>query len=80
MLRFDEGYSMGFIKDLKDVLRGIRRSKAGIKVCPRCGSSKLHLSSRFDFWLFPQQYVCEKCGYVGPIVLEIKPEKQESNK
>jgi hypothetical protein len=36
------------------------------------------LSSRFDVWLFPEQYICENCGYKGPIVLElVKEEKEE---
>jgi hypothetical protein len=30
-------------------------------------------------WLFPEQYICENCGYKGPIVLElVKEEKEEA--
>jgi len=45
-------------------------STKSVKCCPRCGSSKIKLSSRFDVWLTPEQYVCEDCGYKGPVVLE----------
>jgi len=45
-------------------------STKSIKCCPRCGSPKIKLSSRFDVWLTPEQYICENCGYKGPIVLE----------
>jgi len=45
-------------------------SARSIKCCPRCGSSNIRLSSSFDAWLTPEQYVCANCGYKGPIVLE----------
>jgi len=46
-----------------------------VKVCPRCGSTNIHLSSKFDVWLMPKQYVCYDCHYIGPIVLELEEEK-----
>lgn len=47
-------------------------SKRHQKYCPRCGSFNIKLSSRFDGWLTPEQYVCRDCGYRGPIILEIE--------
>jgi len=44
-------------------------------VCPKCGSPNIHLSSRFDAWLTPELYVCDECGYKGPVVLELEIEK-----
>jgi len=83
---------LGILKDLREVLGGLKRRKSALKLCPRCGSSKLRLSSSFDtyprmYGLTPGQYVCESCGYKGPIVMEIeeedeplpKPEGSESN-
>ncbi|MEM3789011.1 MAG: hypothetical protein QXN95_03995 [Candidatus Bathyarchaeia archaeon] len=46
--------------------------------CPKCGSPRIHLSSSLDYWLTPKKYVCEDCGYVGPIVMEIEKEENES--
>jgi len=65
---------MGFLMDLLSVLRKTRRSGSFPFACPRCGSQKIHLSSRFDIWLTPEQYVCENCGYMGPIVLQLEKE------
>lgn len=63
---------MGAIRDLRELLGELKRRRASLKLCPVCGSPKLRLSSRFDIWLTPEQYVCESCGYKGPIVMEIE--------
>jgi hypothetical protein len=28
-----------------------------------------------DYWLTPRKYICRKCGYSGPIVMEIEKEE-----
>ncbi|MFB0567812.1 MAG: hypothetical protein ACETVM_04435 [Candidatus Bathyarchaeia archaeon] len=74
---------MGMLKNLREVLGGLKRKKLGEptpKFCPRCGSSKIKVSSGFDayprmYGLTPRQYVCKDCGYRGPIVLEPEEEK-----
>jgi len=64
---------MDLLENLRKVFRRLNHpSIRSLKLCPRCGSPKLRLSSRLDVWLTPEQYVCEKCGYKGPIVLEIE--------
>lgn len=68
---------MGILENLREVLKGLRRRKLVPKLCPRCGSPKLQLSSRFDIWLTPEQYVCENCGYKGPVVMEIEEEGEQ---
>ncbi len=65
---------MGLIQNIREVLKGLKRRGAVQKLCPRCGSSKLRLSSRFDIWLTPEQYICESCGYKGPVVMEVDEE------
>ena len=35
--------------------------------CPKCGSKLKHLGAGVGF---AQMYVCEKCGYRGPVGLE----------
>ena len=62
-------------------LRSIRWKSASsktLKACPRCGSTNIKLSSKLDVWLTPRQYVCNNCGYIGPIILEIG--KKEATK
>ncbi len=71
---------MGILQNIRDVLRGLNRRKALKKLCPRCGSSKLRLSSRFDIWLTPEQYICESCGYKGPFVMEVEHEENSEEK
>jgi len=29
-------------------------------------------------WLTGTQYYCEECGYVGPVVMELEEEKEET--
>ena len=73
---------MGALKNLREVLKGLRRrelTKPTPKFCPKCGSSGIKLSSSFDVYprmygLTPGQYVCENCGYRGPIAMELEEE------
>lgn len=76
---------LGILKDLREVLGGLKRRKSALKLCPVCGSSKIRLSSSFDtyprmYGLTPGQYVCESCGYKGPIVMEVEKEGEPSPK
>jgi len=50
----------------------LKKRKRRIKVCPVCHSPEIKLSSAFNGWLTPEIYVCMKCGYRGPIVLELE--------
>jgi len=70
---------MGLLKNLRDVLKSMKRKSPTMKLCPRCGSPKLRLSSSFDVWLTPEQYICENCGYKGPIVMELEEKKENTN-
>ena len=67
---------------VRRTLRRIRTPRSSSKrliVCPRCGSSKIKLTSTFDAWLTPKKYFCPDCGYVGPVVLEIDREKNRED-
>jgi len=68
---------MGVLRNLREVVKKLQHKPPKPKLCPRCGSPKLRLSSRFDIWLLPEQYVCLNCGYKGPIVMELEEEKEE---
>ncbi len=67
---------MGVLEGSREVFKGLNMRKKAEKFCPVCGSPKLRLSSKFDIWLTPEQYVCESCGYKGPIVMEINEENK----
>jgi hypothetical protein len=34
------------------------------------------LSSSLDYWLTPRKYVCDDCGYVGILVMELEKEEE----
>jgi predicted RNA-binding Zn-ribbon protein involved in translation (DUF1610 family) len=71
---------MKLLRDIREVFKTLKRRRPSKIYCPRCGSSKIHLSSSLDYWLTPKKYVCENCGYVGPIVMELeKEENSEDN-
>ncbi|MEM3704215.1 MAG: hypothetical protein QXX79_07365 [Candidatus Bathyarchaeia archaeon] len=65
---------MKLLENIREVFRMLKHREPSKIYCPRCGSSKIHLSSSLDYWLTPQKYICENCGYVGPIVMEVEKE------
>jgi predicted RNA-binding Zn-ribbon protein involved in translation (DUF1610 family) len=67
---------MGTLGNIREVLRTLKHDKPSKTYCPRCGSPDIHLLSTLYYGLFPKKYVCENCGYNGPIVMEL--EKEES--
>jgi predicted RNA-binding Zn-ribbon protein involved in translation (DUF1610 family) len=70
---------MEIIRNIREIVGNLKHDRPAPKLCPRCGNPRLRLSSRFDIWLFPEQYICEQCGYKGPITLELTPEKTEGD-
>jgi len=72
--------NLGLLQNLREVVRSLKHRQPAPKLCPRCGSPRLRLSSRFDIWLFPEQYVCDNCGYKGPIVMELEKEETKEQK
>lgn len=75
---------MGLLADFSEVLKGLKHKKIGeatTKVCPRCESPRITISSGLDtyprlYGITPEKYVCNDCGYSGPLFLEQKKEKK----
>ncbi len=68
------------LKRLKSLLIGVAWQSPisnPIKICPRCGSKNIKIASKLDGWLTPERYVCNDCGYIGQIVLEVEEERDE---
>jgi hypothetical protein len=63
---------------IREVFKTIKHRKPTPIYCPRCCSHKINLTSSLAVWLTPKQYFCEKCGYVGTIVMELEKEKEET--
>jgi predicted RNA-binding Zn-ribbon protein involved in translation (DUF1610 family) len=66
---------MKLLQNVREVFKTLKRRKPSKIYCPKCGSPKIHLSSSLDYWLTPKKYVCENCGYVGLIVMELEKEE-----
>jgi predicted RNA-binding Zn-ribbon protein involved in translation (DUF1610 family) len=66
---------MKLLRNIREVFKTLKYRKPSKIYCPRCGSPKIHLSSSLDYWLTPKKYVCENCGYVGQIVMELEKEE-----
>jgi predicted RNA-binding Zn-ribbon protein involved in translation (DUF1610 family) len=66
---------MKLLQDIKEAFKTLKHRKPTKIYCPRCGSPKIHLSSSLDYWLTPKKYVCENCGYIGPIIMELEKEE-----
>jgi len=66
-------------KEFLGLLKRLKHRGKTLKVCPICGSTNIRLSSKFDGWLTPIQYVCKDCGYKGPIILELEEEENWGN-
>jgi len=66
---------MKLLQNIREVFKTLKRRKPSKIYCPRCGSPKIRLSSSLDYWLTPKKYVCENCGYAGPIVMELEKEE-----
>lgn len=73
---------MGSVGILKRLGLGRRKDKSKEKVsriaiCPACEKSIVEkVPSSISGWLVPHQFYCPKCGYIGPIYLEIEVGKE----
>jgi predicted RNA-binding Zn-ribbon protein involved in translation (DUF1610 family) len=56
-----------------ETVRKMKRSAPVPQVCPSCGSGRIRVQDSLSGWLLPPLYSCEKCGYVGRLILELEP-------
>jgi len=69
---------MGLFEDFFVVIKGLKHKKVGeetTKLCPKCGSNKIVISTGLDtyprmYGITPGKYVCKECGYSGSLILE----------
>jgi len=69
---------MELLQNIKEVFRTLSHRGPTKKYCPRCQSPKIHLYSSLSYWLTPKKYICESCGYTGPVILELEKEEKKS--
>ncbi|MDH7607129.1 MAG: hypothetical protein QHH12_05120 [Candidatus Bathyarchaeota archaeon] len=68
---------MKILQNMREVLKTLKHRGPTKIYCPKCGSPKIRLSSSLDYWLTPKKYICENCGYTGPIVMELEKGEKE---
>ncbi len=51
-----------------------------ISICPKCKSPDIRLSNSAAGMFLPEQWVCDKCGYEGYMILEIDVKDKEKFK
>jgi len=56
-----------------ETVRKMKRSAPAPQVCPSCGSGRIRVQDSLSGWLLPPLYSCQKCGYVGRLILELDP-------
>jgi predicted RNA-binding Zn-ribbon protein involved in translation (DUF1610 family) len=66
---------MGLLRDIREVLKVVRRRQPSKIFCPKCGSPEIHVSLRTDVLVAPKSYVCDVCGYRGLVVMELEKEE-----
>jgi hypothetical protein len=67
------------LDNIREVIKNTKHRKPSQIYCPRCASPEIHLTSSLSVWLTPKEYYCEKCGYVGCVVMELEKEKEEND-
>ncbi len=68
---------MNLLGNFRDVFKTLKHKKPSAIFCPKCCNPDIKLSSSLDNWLTPQRYICEKCGYVGSLVMELEVDNEE---
>ncbi len=65
------------LENIRDVLRTMEHRKPSGIFCPKCANPNVRFISTLDGWLTPRQYLCEKCGYNGPLIMELEKTEEE---
>jgi transposase-like protein len=68
---------MKLLENIHEVIRTLKHRKPSRIYCPRCCSPNINLHSSLDQWLTPPKYVCQQCGYTGPIIMELEKEQEK---
>ena len=62
------------LKEIIDILKQSKHSSPRPVFCPNCYSAKIKQNESYG--ILPRLYYCEKCGYEGPLILELEKETE----
>ena len=68
------------IDDVREVFKSMKHRKATPIFCIGVAAQNIKLTSSLAYFLTPKQYYCDKCGYVGIVVLELEEDKDQKEK
>ncbi len=71
---------MKLFQNFNEMFRNLKHRRPTMIFCPKCCSPDIKKSSSFDSWLIPAKYICEKCGYLGPIIMELEKKEEDTKK
>jgi len=71
---------MKLFQNFNEMFRNLKHRRPTMIFCPKCCSPDIKKSSSFDSWLIPAKYICEKCGYLGPIIMELEKKEEDIKK
>ena len=71
---------MKLFQNFNEMFRNLKHRRPTMIFCPKCYSPDIKKSSSFDSWLIPAKYICEKCGYLGPIIMELEKKEEDTKK
>lgn len=67
---------MTFLSSIKNTLKEVKFSRPKPIFCPKCKSPELYSNNTYG--ILPPIYTCHKCGYEGPLFLELD-ENEKNN-
>ncbi len=70
---------MKLLQNIREVFKTLKHRQPSRIYCPKCCSPRIGLHSSLDYWLTPTKYVCQDCGYTGPVVMELEKEEDEES-
>jgi predicted RNA-binding Zn-ribbon protein involved in translation (DUF1610 family) len=65
------------LENIREVFKTMEHRKPSSIFCPKCANPDVKLISSLDGWLTPKKYICEKCGYYGPLIMELEKTEEE---
>jgi predicted RNA-binding Zn-ribbon protein involved in translation (DUF1610 family) len=71
---------MKLFQNFNEMFRNLKHRRPTMIFCPKCCSPDIKKSSSLDSWLIPAKYICEKCGYLGPIIMELEKKEEDTKK
>jgi predicted RNA-binding Zn-ribbon protein involved in translation (DUF1610 family) len=68
------------LNGVRDVFKNTKHKKITTIYCPKCASKKIHIYNSLSYGFTTKLYLCDECGYNGPIIMELEKVEEAENK